>query len=133
MIVKAKGILDFIIDYQTDIFTKEVLDRIEKRNDYMEKNNNTELLYFNSIEEVTESILELITKKTPAESREYFNNLSDTVITFAMLRFQNYERYLESLGEEAIEVENDYQSFLKYGLITLWIDRETYGPLFRNN
>jgi hypothetical protein len=133
MTVKAKGVLEFIIDYQSDIFTIEVLDRIEKYNDYMEKNNNTELLYFNSIEDVTKSIFDLIAIKTPVESREFFGRLSDTIITFTMLRFQNYERYLESLGDGVIEVDDDYQSFLKYGLITLWKERETFGPYFRNN
>lgn len=133
MTVKAKGVLEFIIEYQSDIFTIEVLDRIEKYNDYMEKNNNTELLYFNSVEDVTKSIFDLIAIKTPVESREFFSRLSDTIITFTMLRFQNYERYLESLGDGVIEVDDDYQSFLKYGLITLWKERETFGPYFRNN
>jgi hypothetical protein len=120
MSVKANEVLEILKNYQSDIYTIDILDRMVAHDEYMDKNKLKELYYYNSVEEVKKSILELITKETPDELSEYFGGLSDTVMTFIMVRFQNYEEHLEALGESDIEVSEEFHDFLKDGLITLW-------------
>ena len=133
MNAKANEILEFVRDYQTEVYTFDILDRIEAHNEYMDKNKVREIYYYNTVEEVTKSILELITKETFEELSEYFSSLSDTVITFIMARFQNYEQYLEALGEGEVDVPENFQNFLKYVLITHWDEQVSTYSFCRNN
>ena len=101
-LMKANEVLELVIDYQRDIFTVDIIDRMEEYHRKIEHRKVTDKVIDQAQRESVETIEQLcrITDSFPANS--FFQTVPDRMRLAISLRFQYFEKILRPYGDAVL-------------------------------
>lgn len=147
MRVRASGILEYVIDIQSEIFSREAINKIDE---FTSSHKLTPALFLETSAKTDEAINELVLAPSPDVSRAYLDIIEPRILSLVYMRFQYFEDRMRELskdasasvelhsgvlidGDDLNQLQNLHQDFLRFGLIDLWKNRLVQGPYYRLN
>lgn len=131
--VEADKVLGFLVEFQTDIFTPDILDRMEAYHAKLMSRGTTAKVVNQAQSEAVEYIEQLCRQTASFPANSLFQTFPDRIRLAIQLRFQHFEAVYRELGNEIVEVPSEPSELLRFGLIRLWNERQALGSRLRRN
>ena len=117
---KADNILELVLKCKEDIFTPDILERMEVYYCKLLQRKNVDRVIAHAQREAQEVIEEFCSCSVYFPTNIFFQTVPNRIRWAMLLRFHFFEEHLRSHQHGVMELPSEFPLILRYGLIDLW-------------